>query len=74
MGKNLLYQNEIASAHKFIIDHNADTSLNAFLQEMERNISLSHSDRWSLCFDFLSENYPEATGALVTGLTYWLES
>lgn len=74
MRKNLLYQNEIASAHKFIVDHNVDASLNNFLREMERRTSLTHSDRWSLCFDFLSENYPEATGTIVTGLTYWLES
>ena len=47
--------------------------LQNFLHDMRFRKDLMHSDRWSLCYDFLKENYPEATGTIVTGLTYWLE-
>lgn len=72
MSKNPLYVNEVATAHQFIIDHNTDVELQCFLHDIFRK-DLMHSDRWSLCYDFLKENYPEATEAIVTGLTYWLE-
>lgn len=73
MSKNKLYKNEIASAHSFIMDHCADAKLQNFLGEMRDMSWLPHSDRWSRCYDFLAEHYPEATGTVVTGLTYWLE-
>lgn len=72
MGRNVLYTNEIATANRFIIEHNSDCELQSFLYQM-RNKVMPHSQRWNECYDFLSEYYPEATGALVTGLTYYLE-
>lgn len=74
MSKNPLYQNEIATAHKFVIDHNTDPELQKFLHNMKNREDLLHSDRWSLCYDWLSEHYPAATGTVVTGLAYWLEN
>lgn len=73
MSKNENYKNEIASANAFVIEHAAEHKLQNFLSAMRDLHFLSHSDRWSRCYDFLHENYPEVTGSLVTGLTYWLE-
>lgn len=74
MSKNPLYENEIATAHRFVVDHNVDAKLQNFLHNMRYRTDLTHSDRWSLCYDFLNENYPEASGTVVTGLAYWLEN
>ena len=73
MSKNPLSANEIATAYQFVIAHNTDIKLQNFLHDMRFRKDLMHSDRRSLCYDFLKENYPEATGTIVTGLTYWLE-
>jgi len=73
MSRNILYANEIATAHKFVVDHGSDAELQCFLYELRFRKDLTHSDRWSLCYDFLKENYPEATGSIVTGLSYWVE-
>ena len=73
MSKNTLYGNEVATAHQFIIDHNTDVELQCFLHDMKFRKDLMHSDRWSLCYNFLKENYPAATDSIVTGLAYLLE-
>ena len=73
MSKNPLYANEVATAYQFVLEHNTDTKLQNFLHDMRFRKNLMHSDRWSLCYNFLQENYPEATGTIVTGLTYLLE-
>jgi hypothetical protein len=71
--KNKNYKAEITMANKFVVENNTNPILNKFLIEMREMSYLSHSDRWSVCYDFLAKNFPEATGTLVTGLTYWLE-
>ena len=73
MSKNPLYANEVATAYQFVIEHNTDIKLQNFLYDMRFRKDLMHSDRWSLCYNFLNENYPEATGTIVTGLAYYLE-
>ena len=73
MSKNPLYANEIATAYQFVIAHNTDIKLQNFLYDMRFRKDLMHSDRWSLCYNFLKENYPAATGSIVTGLAYYLE-
>lgn len=73
MSKNL-YANEIATANRFITEHSNDNKLIEFIGEVSgRRRFYTHSDVWSMCYDFLTENYPEvATGSLVTGFAYWL--
>ena len=71
--KNTNYAPEMYRANNFIIEHNTDADLMAFLRKME-NENLSHSDRWSQIYDYMEEHYPAATGSLITGLTYWVES
>ena len=73
MSKNLLYANEIATAHQFVISHNTDIKLQNFLHDMRFRKDLMHSDRLSLCYDYLAEHYPAAAGSIVTGLAYYLE-
>ena len=73
MSKNPLYANEVATAYQFVIEHNTDIDFMNFLRETRENKNLIHSDRWSLCYDYLSEHYPAATGSIVTGLAYYLE-
>ena len=73
MSKNPLYANEVATAYQFILEHNTDTKLQNFLHDMRFRKDLMHSERWSLCYNFLKENYPETTGTIVTGLAYYLE-
>ena len=45
MSKNLLYANEIATAHQFVIEHNIDIKLQNFLYDMRFRKDLMHSDR-----------------------------
>jgi len=72
--RNTNYAPEIATANQFIIDHNYDAKLIGFLRDRQENLHKeTHSDRWSLIFDFMSENYPGATGSLITGLSYYVE-
>ena len=73
MSKNPLYANEVATAYQFIIEHNTDIKLQNFLHNMRYRTDLTHSDRWSLCYDFLKKHYPAATDSIVTGLAYLLE-
>ena len=70
---NTNYSSEMATANKFIVEHNNDIDFMRFLRKME-DINLSHSDKWSKVFDYMEEHYPETTGSLVTGIVYWLES
>lgn len=72
---NSNYKNEIASAHKFLIDHSYDGDLRHFIIQMEANSDLySHSEKWSIIYDWMQKHYPEATGSLITGLCYYCES
>ena len=69
---NTNYAPEIATANEWIIKHNTDAKLMAFLREVSNPI-YTHGERWSMIFDWLLKHYPGATGTLVTGLTYYLE-
>ena len=72
---NTNFAPEIATANKFIQEHNYDGELNSFLHSMMiEGAYLMHSDRWSKVYDWMHDHYPEATGSLITGITYWLES
>lgn len=72
MSRNKLYINEVATAYKFLIDNKDDLKLQNFIKDMQ-NKKMMHSDRWSICYDFLKENYPDIDGSIVTGLAYYLE-
>lgn len=68
------YSTEKILAHEFIISHNADINFMNFIAERRTNLwRESHSDRWSLIYDYMKEHYPSATGTLITGLAYYLE-
>lgn len=71
--KNTNFAPEIASANRFVIEHNNDIDFMTFLRKMEE-ANISHSTRWSEVYDYMYEHYPEATGSLVTGLVYWIEA
>ena len=71
--KNTNYANEIASANRFVIEHNNDIDFMTFLRKMEE-ANISHSTRWAEVYDYMYEHYPAATGSLITGLVYWIES
>ena len=73
--KNPNYLNEISSAAKFIEEHNYDGELRTFIYNLMHNTdNFTHSDRWSMIYDWMQEHYPEATGSLITGLCYYVES
>ena len=73
--KNPNYTSEIATAAKFIEDHSYDGDLRTFLYDMMHNTDeWTHSDRWSTIYNWMKGHYPEATGSLITGLTYYCES
>ena len=68
------YDAEKIMANEFIISHNADIDFMNFLEERRQNLMHeTHSDRWAKIFDYMKENYPAATGMLITGLAYRLE-
>lgn len=69
---NVNYKGEIKDAHEWIIAHNSDSKLLAFLKEME-DPRYTHGERWSMIFDWMLDHYPGVTGTLVTGLTYFCE-
>ena len=70
--RNTNYAPEIATANQFVINHNYDIKLMGMLREAGDH-KYTHSERWSMIYDYLLENYPGATGTLVTGLAYWVE-
>ena len=70
---NTNFAPEIAMANRFVIDHNYDEDFMRFLREMEES-NFTHSQIWSNIYDYMSEKYPAATGSLITGLAYWVES
>lgn len=70
---NTNYSQEMASAHQFIIEHNDDMELRTFIRGMQDRREMMHGDRWSIIYDWMKEHYPEATGTLITGLTYYTE-
>ncbi len=68
--KNHNYTAEILMAKQFIINHSNDMNFLAMLEEC-MDSKYTHSDRWSMVYDYCAEHYPEASGALITGLSYW---
>ena len=71
---NTNYASEKAMATKFIQEHSNDIELRIFLDEMQNETpGWMHSDRWSKIYDWMEKHYPEATGSLITGLTYYCE-
>ena len=68
--KNHNYTAEIVMANQFVIDHNRDHKFMAMLRECKEG-NYSHSERWSMIYDYCEEHYPGATGSLITGLAYW---
>lgn len=70
---NTNFAPEIAMANRFVIDHNYDEDFMKFLRKMEES-NFTHSQIWSNIYDYMSEKYPAATGSLITGLAYWIES
>ena len=56
-----------------LLNENQDKNNLNFLREIRENKNLIHSDRWSLCYNYLAEHYPAATGSIITGLAYYLE-
>lgn len=72
--KNTNYAPEIYSANEFILSHSYDGDLRTFICKMQHETNgWSHSDRWSAIYDWMQEHYPEVTGSLITGLTYYVE-
>lgn len=69
---NSVYLTEIKEAQDWIIEHNSDAKLLNFLRKMENPI-YTHGERWSMIFDWMLKHYPEVTGTLVTGITYWID-
>ena len=57
---------------EFLDKHRYNIELMSFIANL-RNRVMMHSDRWSMVYDFLQEFDPEATGTIVTSLTYWIE-
>ena len=70
--KNTNYAPEIATAYQFALQHNNDIDFMNMLHEVS-NCKYIHSDRWSIIYDWMMEHYPEATGTIITGLSYWVE-
>lgn len=73
MAKKTLYANEIATAGIWIEENKDNILLKNFIEGMKkRNANIIHSYRWSICYDFLKENFPDKI-SLTTGFAYWLE-
>lgn len=72
MSKNPLYANEIATANLFIVEHSWDTNFMNLLSQL-KDKSYTHSDRWSIIYDYMKDNYSIDDGRLITGLSYWIE-
>lgn len=72
--KNTNFAPEMYRANNFIIENNNDADLRTFIHKMQYETDgWSHNDRWSAIYDWMKEHYPEATGSLITGLTYYVE-
>jgi hypothetical protein len=66
---NCYYAEEIKLAKEFLLTHRYDTVLNALMREA-KNPKYLHSDRWAMLFNYVTEEYPGATGEIITGLAY----
>lgn len=66
------YSVEKIMAHEFMISHSADQQFMDMLNDVQ-SLKYTHSDRWSIIYDYMKEHYPSATGSLITGLAYYVE-
>ena len=66
------FSKEIALAEDFIAKHNRDNEFMGFLREL-KNGGYSHSEKWSLLYDYCEDRFGTNDGKLITGLTYHLE-
>lgn len=66
------YEEEINLAAEFRLDHTWDANFSKFFTNIA-NSSLMHSERWSLIFDYMKRNYPDADSRIITGLVYLSE-
>lgn len=65
------FEEEKLIAKNFEINAN-DSELDALLLRLESR-KYTHSDRWSIIYDFIQENYPDADSQVITGLAYLVE-
>ena len=68
-----MYNEEKSVAREFLAEHGTDMLVINTLQMIDNSAYL-HSDRWSIVYDMIYDNYPEwRTGGAVTGLVYLVE-
>lgn len=72
MSKNVLYMNEIATAGTFVREHSNDLGLKKLIEDLKHPY-YTHSDRWSIIYDYLNEHYDNLPDGVVTGLSYYVE-
>ena len=66
-----MYTEEKAKAKEFLNEHGNDPLVIETLNEI-RSSGYSHSDRWSIVFDMVFDNYPKYRH-VTTGLVYLVE-
>lgn len=65
------YEEEKLIAKEFKLNAN-DSKLDTLLLQLESK-QYTHSDRWSIIYGFIQENYPDADSQIITGLAYLVE-
>ena len=66
-----MYTEDKVKAKEFLIDHYYDKVIRDTLEKID-NSAYMHSDRWSIVYDMLLDNYPEYR-SLTTGIVYLVE-
>lgn len=67
-----MFKEEKAEALEFIKLYNDDEILKNTIIELKEG-DYSHSERWSIFYDMIIENFPNEWRRVATGLTYLVE-
>lgn len=70
-----MYNEEIAIAQEFLNNNKNNPIISVMVKEVAAMVDASHSDRWSVVYDTIYENFnrSDVPGTVITGLTYLIE-
>lgn len=70
-----MYSEEKAIAQEFLNKNKNNPIVSVMVKEVAAMVGVSHSDRWSVVYDTIYENFDrsDVPGAAITGLTYLIE-
>ena len=70
-----MFSEEIAIAQEFLNKNKHNPIISVMVKEVAAMVDASHSDRWSVVYDTIYENFDrsDVPRTAITGLTYLIE-